>query len=378
MRVLQVIGAMDRGGAETVIMNLYRAMDREHVQFDFLVQTDRECDYDREIRELGGRIFRVPTYGVINGAAYRKAVRAHFAAHPEHRVVHGHIGSSAHIYLDEAKRVGCATVLHSHAQNFEPFLQRQVFHALVKPSLKFADEYLACSPEAGFDRFGEDIVTGSHYHIMANGVDTRLYTCTQEEHIQAKQALGLDGYTVLGHVGRFIEVKNHRFLLQMFKEFLQLVPDSKLLLLGRGPLEDNMKSYASELGISENVLFCGVRDDVPNYLKAMDVFVFPSVLEGLPMATVEAQASGARCLLSTGVPKSAKAAEATKRIKLSEGPQAWAQAAVAALEHGEDSQRENAAAEVKAAGYDIHDTALWLADLYRRLEGVSRQPEGAQ
>ena len=366
MRVLQVIGAMDRGGAETVIMNLYRVMDRSKMQFDFLVHTEAECDYDQEIRELGGRIYRLPRYNIANGAAYRRACRKHFQEHPEHSVVHGHIGSCAAIYLDEARKAGRATVLHSHAQDFEPFPQRQIFRALVKPSLKLADEFLACSPEAGHDRFGDAICKGDHYRIMANGVDTSLYACTEEDHRAAKDALGLQGLTVLGHVGRFIEVKNHRFLLQMFKEFLSLAPDSKLLLLGRGPLEDNMKSYASELGISDQVVFCGVRDDVPDYLKAMDLFVFPSVLEGLPMATVEAQACGATCLISTGVPASAIASRSTRHLDLAQGHKAWAQAAFEALDGRTD--RQLGAQDVKAAGYDIRDTAQWLAQLYESLE----------
>ena len=365
MRVLQVIGAMDRGGAETVIMNLYRAMDKERLQFDFLVHEQRECDYDAEIEAMGGRIYRLPRYTIANEAAYRRKCREHFENHPEHVVVHGHIGSSAAVYLSEAKRAGRATVLHSHAQNFDPFPQQQVFRMLAKRSLKWADWYLGCSPEAGLDRFGTAIVNGERYDIMNNGVDVGIYACDEEGHQAAKRDLGHADEVLVGHVGRFIPVKNHRFLIDFFREFHDMVPDSRLMLLGRGPLEDEVRSYAQEAGVGEAVTFCGVRDDVPRYMKAFDLFVFPSISEGLPMATVEAQAAGAPCLISTGVPSSAISFRGARRLPLDSGPAQWAQAAVALLE--ERVQRDEGGRDVRDNGYDIGQTAVWLAGLYEKL-----------
>lgn len=369
MRVLQVIGAMDRGGAETVIMNLYRSMDRDKVQFDFLVHEQRRCDYDDEIEALGGRIYRLPRYTIANGREYRRLCRRHFQEHPEHQVVHGHIGSCAGIYLDEAKRAGRATVLHSHAQNYERFPKQQVFNLLVRPSLKVSDYFLACSPEAGRDRFGRAIMDGPRCRVMPNGVDAGMYACSAEEHRQAKAELGLSDCLVVGHVGRFIEVKNHRFLLKAFAAMLEEEPSCKLLLLGRGPLEDQVRAQAAELGIEQSVVFCGVRDDVPRYLKAFDLFVFPSVLEGLPMATVEAQAAGVPCLFSTGVPESAVASRFAKRLDLSDGERAWASCALEQV--GLPFDRSLGAEDVRDSGYDIGQTASWLADLYSDLAGRS-------
>ena len=120
IRVLQVIGAMNRAGAETVVMNLMRAIDRDRVHFDFLVHADKRCDYDDEIEALGGTIYHLPRYNVINGAQYRRACRRLFDEHPEIQVVHGHIGSCSAIYLDEARKAGCATVVHSHRDSPKP------------------------------------------------------------------------------------------------------------------------------------------------------------------------------------------------------------------------------------------------------------------
>ena len=149
MRVLQVIGVMDRGGAETMVMNLYRAMDRDKVQFDFLVHEQREGDYDAEIRRMGGRFFRVPRFTGANIGAYRKQVRALFAEHPEWRVVHGHIGSCAPVYLSEAKRAGAFAIAHSHAQNYEGGLAGLAFNLVAHPVRRVADYFMACSREAG-------------------------------------------------------------------------------------------------------------------------------------------------------------------------------------------------------------------------------------
>lgn len=366
IRVLQVIGAMDRGGAETVVMNLYRAIDRSKVQFDFLVHEQRECDYDAEIRSLGGCIYRLPRYTIVNGVQYASLCRKHFEEHPEHRVVHGHIGSCSGVYLAQAQRAGRATILHAHSQSFDAFPVNVLFDMLMKRGVRHADLFLACSDEAGRDRFGESVVSGDRYRIMRNGVDVAKYRCNEDGHRAARDALGMGPGLAVVHVGRFVEVKNHRFLLQVFACILQQRPDAMLYLLGRGPLEDKVRMQVQEMGVADHVVFCGVRDDVESYLKASDLFVFPSVSEGLPLAVVEAQASGTCCLVSTGVPASAVVSRAARHLDLSSGPENWAQQAFQLL--GQGFARQDGAVDVAAAGYDINQTAAWLGDVYLGLE----------
>ena len=150
IRVLHVIGAMDRGGAETMIMNLYRAIDRTKVQFDFLVHEQRVCDYDEEIKDLGGEVFRgLPRFKVVNYSTYRDECRDFFSRHSEHPVVHGHIGSCAPVYLREAKRQGRVTIAHSHSQKFPLSVTELGFRALAYPVRRVADNFIACSMEAG-------------------------------------------------------------------------------------------------------------------------------------------------------------------------------------------------------------------------------------
>lgn len=364
MRVLQVIGVMDRGGAETMVMNLYRAMDRERVQFDFLVHEQREGDYDAEIVSLGGRIFRAPRYNGINGIAYRRCIRSLFASHPEWRVVHGHIGSCAPLYLSEAKRVGAFAIAHSHAQNYRNGISGVAFNIAAHPVRRIADYFMACSKEAGLDRFGSSIVEGNRFAIVPNGIDVASYACDERVHVEAKADYGLAGRPVVCHTGRLIPVKNHEFLLEVFARVVQSFPNAVLLLAGRGDLEEQIRARVNELGLKKAVFFLGVVDDVPRLLRAADVFVFPSINEGLALSVVEAQASGLPTIASTGVPELAVVSDRVCRMPLSSGVEAWATECVDKLRFSLSSERSDACDQVREHGFDIADTSVRLAAFY--------------
>ena len=369
IRVLQVIGVMDRAGAETMVMNLYRAMDRDRVQFDFLVHEERKGDYDAEIAHLGGRIYRIPRFTGLNEISYRHRVRALLAAHPEWRVVHGHIGSCAPIYLSEAKRLGSFTVAHSHAQSYERGLAGLAFSMVSHPVRRIADYFMACSMEAGISRFGDKIVKSEHFSVVPNGIDTMRYACDEFSHESAKAMYGLPGRPIVCHVGRFIPVKNHEFLLKVFSRVKSKMPDSVLLCAGRGELEEATKDLAVELGCADSVRFLGVVDDVPGLLRAADVFIFPSIKEGLPVSVVEAQASGMSVITSTGVPDLAIVSDRIQRMSLSDGVDAWAAACVEFLRRAMVSERNDACDQVCFHGFDIANTSARLALFY---EGVAR------
>ncbi len=364
IRVLQVIGVMDRGGAETMLMNLYRAMDRSKIQFDFLVHEQREGDYDAEIRELGGRFFRVPRFTGINKHAYRKQCRDLFAAHPEWAVVHGHIGSCAPIYLSEAKHAGRYTIAHSHAQNFEPGLRGVAFNLVAHPVRHIADYFIGCSREAGLDRFGERIVEGDSFSILANGIDAQRYVCDSSSHELAKAEMGLVGRPVVCHIGRLSPVKNHEFLFDVFEILHAHCPQAVLLLAGRGELEESLKQSVASRGLNDVVRFLGVVDNVPAVLRAADVFLFPSIKEGLGLAAVEAQASGLPVLMSEGVPTSALIGVDSRRIALDAGAEQWAHVCLQQLDAALKGERHDGVELVRSHGFDIAQTSMWLADFY--------------
>lgn len=366
-RVLHVVGAMDRAGTETMIMNLYRSFDRERYQFDFLVHEERACDYDGEIEQLGGRLYRLPRFNGINAWSYGRAARALLAEHPEWAIVHGHIGSSAALYLREARRLGRKTVAHSHAQHFPLSAGEVAFRVASYPTRFIADEFLACSQTAGLDRFGKGVVAGPHFHGLKNGIAVERYTCDETAHEEAKRRLGLGAGPIIGHVGRLTAVKNHDFLLEVFGLLLQRAPGARLVLVGRGEREDELRSLVAERGLADAVIFYGVTDDVASVLKGMDGFVFPSHREGLPVALVEAQASGVPCLMSTGVSPEALMGSSAMRLPLDAGATRWAEALVGLL--AAESRRGEGAVQVREAGFDIEESSRWLMGFYDDLLG---------
>lgn len=366
LRVLHVIGAMNRGGAETLVMNLYRNIDRRHIQFDFLVNDMGGCDYDEEIGELGGKMFAIPRYFIANHVTYRQACQTFFSSH-RYPIVHGHIGLPSPTYLSIAHKHGAKCIAHSHAQNYPLSPSELVFRIATYPTRHHADYFLACSMQAGQDRFGKNVVQSGRFHILKNGIDVERARFKKQSRTIIRQELGLDSNTPLfGHVGRLTQIKNQAFLLKVFTHILDTLPSAHLVLVGRGEDEADIRAEVDALGISDHVQLLGVRSDIPSILSAIDVFIFPSHREGLANATVEAQASGARCLLSTGVPELARISPDTVFKSLDAGAEAWASQAIDLYRHPKDN-RASAVLAARQAGFDIKDSATWLSDFYLTL-----------
>lgn len=362
MRVLHVIGAMDRGGAETFIMNVYRVIDRSKIQFDFLVHEYRCCDFDDEIAHLGGHIYRIPRFTGANIVRYRLKCRDFFAEHDDYAAVHGHIGSSAAIYLSEAKKAGLFTIAHSHNTRSKG-IQQRLFDFVSYPTRYIADSFLACSREAGVDRFGSRIVGEDKFRVVNNGILLDQYRFCEHRRNSFRRGLGIDDEVpVFCHIGRFAPQKNHRFLIEVFSEIVRSLPSSQLLLVGRGPLEDMVRATAASMGLSDRIKFLGVRDDIPDILMCSDVFLFPSKWEGLGIAAIEAQATGLPCILSSSLPTLSVINENVRCLSVEGNAEAWASAAIAMLNQNE--AREKQVEHVREAGFDISDTAGKLIGLY--------------
>ncbi len=221
---------------------------------------------------------------------------------------------------------------------------------------------MACSPEAAEDRFGKHIASSSSCMIVKNGIPIEHYHRDSNLAKSAKKDLGVRGRPVFGHVGRFVHDKNHSFLLDVFSGIQAKMPDAILLLTGRGELESNIRKTVKKLNLDGNVHFLGVRNDIPQVLRAMDVFLFPSHQEGLGISFVEAQATGLECIGSTGVPKSAVCTERATRLPF-ESTDAWIDAAIQAYDRAK-SQTDDKVKEVRNAGYDIESIATQLERVY--------------
>lgn len=358
IRVLQVIRLMNPGGAESMVMNLYRNIDRSRIQFDFVETSAEPAAYDEEILSLGGKIFRCPHYNGRNHFVYRKWWNDFFASHAgEYKIVHGHLGSTAAIYLSIAKKHGSYTIAHSHNAGTDRSFKGFVFSLYSYRTRYIADSLIACSVSAGKARYGKR----AHVILLRNAIDIDSFSYDQNTSSQIKKTLGLDGKTVIGHIGRFAKQKNHPLLLDIFREILYKLPDAVLLLVGDGGLRDTIEKKALDMGIRDKIIFTGVRSDVSDLLQAMDVFVFPSLYEGLPVTLVEAQGTGLPCVISDRVPvESILADDLVTVMPLRASPGDWADHILTWPGH----PRFSRTAELRASGYDIHDTAKWLESFY--------------
>ena len=392
MRILHVLGTTNLGGAESRIMDLYRNIDREQVQFDFLVhmngkaykkaiasgaspETLREQGYfDQEIQALGGHVYALPAFRIYNYFAYKKAVKHFFEKHAGvYDVVHGHMTSTASIYLPVAKKQGVpVTIAHARSAGVDHGMKGILTKWLRKDLWRKADYLLTCSGLAAQAVFGREAI------FFPNAINTEAYRFNKEERNRIRKELGIAGDTfVIGHVGRFHYAKNHEYLLHVFAVFHNRVPGSLLLLLGDGPGFQTQQDLAKELGIDRAVIFAGNKENPAPYYNAMDCFVFPSRFEGLPGTAIEAQASGLPSIISDAV---AKETEVTDRVvweSIEETPDQWANQVFVFYQSWKNQQTEDSyndyqiaearqkyADQVGHAGFDVKVQAGRLQEMY--------------
>lgn len=326
LRVLHFQGRMGKGGAETFMMNAYRNIDRTKIQFDFLIYDDFEDvkPYNKEIHELGGKIYSVPNPNK-NILAYIQAVKK-LLKDKHFDIVHNEIFFAGGLNLLLAKQAGISKrIAHSHAttdgkgNNIAMNTIRNIFKRML---LKNATDYLACSYEAGIGLYGED----QPFIFVPNGIDLESYQNIPQSKKEIRNELNIpQNAFVIGNIGRFEDQKNHDFLIDIFEKVVEKKPDSYLILIGEGSLEDKIKDKVADLDLHSKVSFLGLRDDIPQLLKSMDVFLMPSLYEGLPISAVEAQAANLKLVLSTEVSKETALSNNVHFVSLEETPEKWAE-----------------------------------------------------
>ena len=359
IKVLQVFGALDCGGAETMLMNLYRKIDTELLQFDFVKHVTKDCFYDAEILERGGKIYSCPKYTVTNHFKYVKWWDGFFASHPEYKIIHSHVRSTASVILKVAKKHGLVTISHSHStSNGKGF--KSVVKKILQASIpKYSDYCFACSKKSGEWLFGRGVVESEKFRIIPNAIDTEKYKFDASIREEIRSSLGVSDKFVYGHVGRFHPAKNHSFLIDVFYEIHKRQQNSVLLLVGGGDLQEETKKKIDELSLGDSVIMLGVRSDVNVVFQAMDVFLFPSLWEGLPLTVVEAQAAGLPCFVSDTVTKEVDLSELVRYLPIDRGTDVW----VKALEN-ENLEHKNVIPSIVKAGFDINASVKELTEFY--------------
>lgn len=366
IRILNLFTIMNRGGAETMVMNYYRNIDRTRVQFDFLVHRQERGAYDDEIEALGGRIYHMPPVLPGHFGEYKREVARFFDEHKEYSIIHSHMSELGYFVFREAKKRGIkSTVCHAHnAPHFKDETLVEKAKDIVREYFKhrirrYTDHKFICGVEAGEWLFGKK--SKSEFVMMNNAVDARKFAWSQEKSEELKAKLNRDGKFVVCHVGRFNAQKNHTFLVEIFKEIHQRRPDSVLLLVGAGDLEEKVCQQVKNAGLCDCVSFMGSRDDVNDIMVASDVFLFPSLYEGLPVTLVEAQSSGIKCVISDTIPDDCRITENIDVVSLQSSAKQWADEV---LKYADGYPRKNTYDDIVRAKFDIKENAKWLEEFY--------------
>ena len=362
IRVLHVLTAMNRAGTETMLMNLYRNIDRSRVQFDFAVSTNDKCDYDDEILSLGGRIIHYPKYRPINHFAFKRWWTNFFAQNHDYRIVHGHIGSTASIYLSIAKKRGIYTIAHSHSTGKMSSF-RDVLYKFYSFSTRFiADYFIGCSKDALVSRYGKKIAKQQgKCSVLNNGIDIAKYAYSLQDCEDVRNELKIERKAlVVGTVGRFTEAKNTFFIVDILEDLKKYEPDFRFIWAGTGELKTQVEDYIAKKKLNENVVLLGVRSDIPRVLQALNVFILPSLFEGLPVIGVEVQAAGIPLLCSDRVSKEINMSRCVSFLPI-DSTEPWVRAI---LNERAYRRIEDAPKSVSEHGYDIHTTVSWLTTFY--------------
>ncbi|MEC3966149.1 glycosyltransferase family 1 protein [Flagellimonas halotolerans] len=376
IRILHVLTIMNRGGAETMVMNYYRNINRELVQFDFLLHRKETGAFDNEILSLGGKIYRMPSISPRNYFKYQKELEQFFDEHPEYQVVHSHLNALSSIIFKVAKKKGIKTrIAHSHLA-VEPFVFLKVFKpntdikATIKDSTQslirrrirhLSTHYFACGEKAGDWLFGKS--NRDKVKIINNAVNAKDFLYNSEIRKKVQNELGLEDRKIIGHVGRFNEQKNHFLLIDIFHRLLQKNPNCTLLLVGGGNLKSKVQHKVGQLGITKEVVFLGLRDDIPELLQVFDLFLFPSLYEGLPVTLIEAQASGLKIVASDTITNEVDITGLITFCGLTDPIDHWAEEVDKNLTY----KRKNMLSSIVQGQYDIVENAKNLQEFYLKI-----------
>ena len=358
IRVLQVFAALDSGGVSNFVMNLYREMNTDQIQFDFALTAGEKSLYDDEVLSRGGRIFYFDPAEKLT-----ENLRRVLREEGPFQVVHSHVFFYSGLVLAEAKKAR-VPVRIAHAHNAHTGESRSVHRIAYERGMQMliranATHMLGCSKKACCYVFGDKIMKDPRTMVVPDGIDYDRFAFNPEVRKQVRKEYGLDTKFVVGHVGHFNPAKNHKKILSVFAEICRCRDDAALLLVGDGELEQDVRNRVSELGLTDRVVFAGAHRDVERFYQAMDVFLFPSRYEGFGMAMIEAQCSGLSCIASDVVPEETNLRGHAKFLSLDASTHDWAEEVLSICTN---YRRPLLATEL--FDYEIHESSQKMIDVY--------------
>lgn len=370
IRVLHSVSNMDRAGIETMLMNYYRHIDRNKVQFDFLCNKIKPGAYDDEIKSMGGKIYHTPGLNPAKYPKYLAYMRSLFSENPGYRIVEAHNGALG-VYALHAAKVNNIPIriFHAHGASITKDWKLPI-KLFCKSRLKAnINHNYTCGIAAAECYFGKKVVEKGDYELIPNAIEVEQFVFNDNVRKNLRKKYNLQDKHVIGHVGRFMKQKNHIFLLNVFKQLVEKDSHAYLVLLGDGELMESIKAKAKEFDLENRVLFVGNVGNANEWYSAFDVFVLPSIWEGLPVVGVEAQAADLPCVFSDGVTKEIGLTDKVQFVPLKASISEWVQALQNALNFRE---RNNNSSLIREKHYDIKTEAIKLQDRYLKLAEETR------
>lgn len=372
IRVMQIMGYMGGGGVEATIMNHYRLLDHECVQFDFVIQNDSTVVPEDEIHEMGGRIFRISS--IAHPVRYMRQLRQIIdTTHPN--IMHSNINALSVFPLKVAKDAGVPVrIAHSHSTaNKREFMRTLAKNILRKYSKVYPTDLAACGLYSAEWLFGNDAVQRGDVYFIKNAIDLNKYSYNEIVRKDLREQFGLSNKFVIGQVGRFSTQKNHTFSLEVFARLHAEMPDAVLVLLGSGPLMQEMQHKAKALGLEKSVVFLGHRKDAEKWYSVFDVLLFPSLYEGIPLTGIEAQAANLHVVAADAISSEAFVEHnLVDVLSLNSSPKLWADKIHEIRSNPSD--RKILSSNLTASGYDIHQSAHdmqeWYVSLMNRTQAL--------
>lgn len=367
IRILQILAQRPSGGIESYLLNMHQNIDVSKVQFDYIVcDVEPSSDFDKKVKELGGKVYIFSPLKYSNLFKYIREMNNFFKRHNEYKIVHGHFTGLASIYLSIAKLHGVKyRMVHSHSINYSDYWTRAVRNFILQLPLRYiANYYVACSKEAGKFLFGKKLIDQNKVFISNNAIEAEKFRFNKEMRLSIRKKYNLENNYVIGHVGRLCHAKNHEFLIEVFGKIHVRNKNAKLIIIGDGELEKEIRKKVISLNLNELVLFMGYRKDTCDLLQAVDIFTLPSKYEGLGIAAIEAQAAGLRTIVSNNVPREVRITNLVEYMSFDEGPEKWAEEILRDM----DYKRRDTYKEIVDSGFDVKSSVRTLENLYLEIQ----------
>lgn len=360
IRILHVVTIMDKGGLESRLMDIYRFIDREKVQFDFYTNRKEEGYFEKEIKYMGGLIFHSEPYQPLKMKSKEKEFQSFLREHTEYNIIHIHLNELSYVFCKAAKKVGVPVrIVHSRGANRDHSLKGAYKNILKRGIPNTATHLFAVSMMAGIHLFGSGAMT-KRGEVWPNAIDCKMFSYNLIKREKLRTEFNVNNDFVVMHVGNFTPAKNHPFIIEVFSEINRLIPESKLILVGGGNHVEKVQKLVEEKGLSAAVYFLGIRNNINELLQMADVFLFPSLHEGFPGAVLEAQAAGLPCVISSSITTEVVLVDTCIQLELSLPINFWAMQVI----QFRGTQRSDTYQTLLDKGYDVQSVAQKYEQFY--------------